>query len=71
MRAISQKTRSWAENRERTIEHFVELPRDALKHVPISKKTRVSKAAKRRRLEDKKQRSGVKRERTSKVEAED
>ena len=71
LRVISQQTRSQLENRELAIERFAELLRDALKQVPIRKKTRVSKGAKLRRLEEKKQRSGVKRERSSRVKAED
>jgi ribosome-associated protein len=43
---VSQKTRSQAENKELAMECFVELLRDALKQVPIRKKTRVSKGAK-------------------------
>jgi ribosome-associated protein len=53
LRATSQKTRSWAENRERAIECFVELLQDAVKQVPIRKKTRVSMGTKLRRLEEK------------------
>jgi ribosome-associated protein len=54
LRVISQQTRSQPENRELAIERFVELLRDAAKQVPIRKKTRVSKGAKLRRLEEKK-----------------
>ncbi len=67
LRVISQQTRSQAENRELAIERFAELLRDALRQVPIRKKTRVSKGAKLRRLEEKKQRSVLKSERTKKV----
>jgi hypothetical protein len=45
--------------------------RDALKQVPIRKKTRVSKGARLRRLEEKKQQSILKRERSKKVPVED
>ena len=55
MRVISQQTRGQAENKELAIERFVELLQDALKQVPIRKKTRVSKGAKLRSLEEKKQ----------------
>jgi len=64
LRVISQQTRSQTENKELAIERFAELLRDALKQVPVRKKTRVSKGAKLRRLEEKKRHSVVKRERT-------
>jgi ribosome-associated protein len=71
MRVISQQTRSQAENKELAIERFVELLQDAVKQVPIRKKTRVSKGAKLRRLDEKKQRSSLKSERSKKVPVED
>ncbi len=67
LRVISQQTRSQAENKELAVERFVELLRDALRQVPIRKKTRVSKAAKLRRLEEKNQRSIQKQERSKRV----
>jgi ribosome-associated protein len=54
LRVIFQQTRSQIENKELTVERFVELLQDALKQVPIGKKTRVSKGAKLRGLEEKK-----------------
>jgi ribosome-associated protein len=60
LRVISQQTHSQVENKELAVERFVELMRDALKQVPIRKKTGVSKGAELRRLEEKKQRSVVK-----------
>jgi ribosome-associated protein len=71
LRVISQQTRSQAENRELAIERFAELLRDALKQVPARKQTRVSKGAKLRRLEEKKQRGIQKQERSKKVPIED
>ncbi len=71
LRVICQQTRSQVENKELAVERFAELLRDALKQVPIRKKTRVSKGAKLRRLEEKKQRSGVKSERSKRVPIED
>jgi ribosome-associated protein len=71
LRVISQQTRSQAENRELAIERFVELLRDAVKQLPIRKKTRVSKGAKLRRLEEKKQRSILKGRRSERVPVED
>jgi ribosome-associated protein len=53
LRVTSQQTCSQAENRELAIERFVELLRDSIKQVPIRKKTRVSKGAKLRRMEEK------------------
>jgi ribosome-associated protein len=64
LRVISQKTRSQAENRELATNRLFELLQDALKQVPIRKKTRVSKGAKLRRLEEKKQRGSLKNERS-------
>jgi ribosome-associated protein len=60
LRVISQQTRSQAENKELAVERFVELIQDALRKVPVRKKTRVSKGAKLRRLEEKRQRSVLK-----------
>jgi hypothetical protein len=45
--------------------------REALRQVPIRKKTRVSKGAKLQRLEEKKQRSLLKSKRSKKVPVED
>jgi ribosome-associated protein len=67
LRVISQTTRSQATNREQTIERFAELLRDALKTAPIRRKTRVSKGAKLRRLEAKKQHGALKQARSKKV----
>lgn len=71
LHVVSQSTRSQLSNREMAIERFVELMQAALKRLPIRKKTRVSKGAKERRLEEKKQRSGIKRERSRKVPVEE
>ena len=71
LRVVSQSTRSQLSNREMAVQRFVELLQAALRRLPIRKKTRVSKGAKERRLEEKKQRSGVKRERSRKVPVED
>jgi hypothetical protein len=53
------------------VERFAELLQDALWQVPIRKKTRVSKGAKLRRLEEKKQQSLLKKERSKRVPIED
>jgi ribosome-associated protein len=59
------------ENKELAVERFVELMGDALRQVPIRRKTRVSKGAKLRRLEEKKQHSMLKSERSKRVPFED
>jgi len=64
LRVVSQSTRSQHANRELAVERFVELLKSALKRAPARKETRVSKAAKERRLEEKKLRSSVKRQRS-------
>jgi ribosome-associated protein len=71
LRVISQQTRSQVENKELAIERFSELLRDALKQVPIRKKTRVSKGAKLRRLEEKKQHGLLKSRRSARVPDDD
>jgi ribosome-associated protein len=71
MRVISQQTRSQAANRELAVGRFVELMQDALRQVPIRKKTRVSKGAKLRRLENKERQSMLKKERSTKFTIED
>lgn len=71
LRVISQQTRSQMENKELATERFAELLRDALKQMPMRKKTRVSKGAKLRRLEEKKQRGILKQERSKKLPIED
>ncbi len=70
LRVISQQTRSQAANRELATKRFIELLQDALRQVPIRKKTRVSKGAKLRRLEEKRQRSILKSARTKRVPTE-
>ncbi len=67
LRISSQQTRSQTANRELAVERFVELMQDALKQVPIRKKTRVSRGAKLRRLEEKKQRSLIKNKRSKRI----
>lgn len=71
LRVVSQSTRSQFSNREAAIERFVELIQAALHRLPVRKKTRVSKAAKERRLEEKKQQSIRKSVRSKKVTNDD
>ena len=63
LRVTSQRHRSQAANRKATVERFAELLADALSEDPERRPTRVPKAARRRRLEAKRQRSRVKSER--------
>ena len=65
LRVVSQKHRTQAANRDAARERFVTLLRDALTESRPRKRTRVSKAAKRKRLEDKRRRSQLKRDRRS------
>ena len=71
LRVISQQTRSQIENKELAMQRFAELMREALRQVPARKKTRISKGAKLRRLEEKKQRSLLKNERSKRLPLED
>ena len=71
LRVISQQTRSQLANREAAVERFVSLLRTALKREKVRRKTGVSKMAKKRRLEEKKQHSILKRERSKRVSLED
>jgi ribosome-associated protein len=71
MRVISQQTRSQVANREVAVERFVQLLRTALKRTKVRKKMGLSNAAKLRRLEEKKQRSILKRGRLKPGRAEE
>ena len=71
LRVISQQTRSQLANREVAVERFVELLGTALKQAKVRRKTGLSKAAKLRRLEEKRQRSILKRDRSKRVPTED
>jgi ribosome-associated protein len=63
LRVTSQRHRSQAANRKAAVERFAELLADALAEDPERRPTRVPKRARRRRLEAKRLRSRVKRER--------
>ncbi len=65
LRVTSQRHRSQGANREAAIERFAELLREALRPEVPRKPTKVSKAAKRRRLDEKRRRSERKRERSA------
>ena len=60
---VSQEARSQLRNREEVVERFQELMREAL-HVPKRRRpTRPTRAARERRLEEKRRRSEIKRHR--------
>lgn len=61
LRVTTQATRSQIENRDRALIRLEELLNDAMVEQKKRKKTRVTKAAKERRLEEKKKRSETKR----------
>ncbi len=60
LRVVSQAHRSQAANREEAAQRFAALIRSALTRQPPRRKTKVPAAARRRRLESKKQRGQVK-----------
>lgn len=66
LRVVSQKFRTQRANRKAAVERLQELLADALKTRPIRKKSKVSYAAKQRRLEEKRRRSLLKRQRSTK-----
>ena len=66
IRVVSQKFRTQKVNRRATVERLQELLREALKTRPVRKKTKVPERARLRRLEEKKRRSMLKRERAEK-----
>jgi len=63
LRIISQRHRSQAANRDATMERFKELLKGALAKRPKRKKTFISKKARQRRLDEKKQHSHKKQQR--------
>ena len=66
MRVISQKFRTQKANRRAALERLQELLRGVLKNKPIRKKTKVPERSRLRRLEEKKRRSMLKRQRAEK-----
>ena len=66
IRVVSQKFRTQKANRRTAVERLQELLRGALKTQPVRKKTKVPERARLRRLEDKKRRSILKRQRAEK-----
>jgi ribosome-associated protein len=67
LRVTSQKTRSQAANKEVAQERFIELLRQALKEKLKRRPTKIPLAARQRRVDEKKQRGKLKRERGWKV----
>ena len=63
IRVVSQRHRTQKANRRAARERLVELLRAALARKPVRKKTKVPKAQKERRLEEKKRRSLLKQQR--------
>ena len=71
IRAVSQRYRTQKANRRAATERLVELLRGALKKTPARKKTKLPAWAKQQRLEEKKRRSMLKRQRTAIRDTED
>ena len=66
LRVVSQRFRTQSANRRAAVERLQQLLADALKTRPVRKKTRIPYAAKKRRLEQKRQRSQLKQRRAKK-----
>ncbi len=71
LRLVSQSTRSQSANKELAVERFAALVREALTPRPPRRKTRATLASKLRRLEGKKRRGAVKRDRAGRPDGED
>jgi len=71
LRVVSQKFRTQRANRNAAVERLQQLLTDALKTRPIRKKSKISYAAKQRRLEQKRRRSLLKQQRAKKNPAGD
>ncbi len=68
LRVVCQKHRSQSANKEAAVERLAELLRESLIQQKPRKKTKVSRAAKQRRLEEKRHRSQVKKHRSKKID---
>jgi ribosome-associated protein len=64
LQVASQRHRTQAANREAAVERFAELLAEGLREEAPRKKTRVSRAAKKRRIEEKRRRGQRKQERS-------
>jgi ribosome-associated protein len=66
LQVASQKFRTQKANRDAAVERFQNLLAEALKTKPLRKKTKVPYAARQKRLDEKRKRSRLKRQRTEK-----
>ncbi len=64
LRVVSQKHRTQASNRDEAIERFASLVGESLRLIPPRRKTAISRAARGRRLEEKRHRGALKKERS-------
>ncbi|MHC4159227.1 MAG: alternative ribosome rescue aminoacyl-tRNA hydrolase ArfB [Planctomycetota bacterium] len=64
IRVVCQRYRTQRANREAAVERLSELLREALKKRAVRKKTKVPKYAREKRLEEKKRRGALKKQRT-------
>jgi len=71
VRVASQRFRTQKANRRAAVERLQQLLAEALKTRPVRKKTKIPYAAKKRRLEEKRRRSLLKRQRAKRILAED
>ncbi|MFY9821648.1 MAG: alternative ribosome rescue aminoacyl-tRNA hydrolase ArfB [Thermoanaerobaculia bacterium] len=67
LQVTSQRHRSQVANKDAAVERFAELVREALQEEVPRRKTHPSRAAKARRLDEKRRRSGKKRERAAPI----
>lgn len=67
LQVTSQRHRSQVANKEAAVERFAELVGEALQEEVPRRKTRPSRAAKARRLDEKRRRSGRKRDRAAPI----
>lgn len=70
LQVSSTQSRSQHANREEALQRFIILVAGALKELPVRRKTRISRAAKERRLQTKKRKSMIKLSRSGKSWAE-
>lgn len=68
LQVSSQRHREQGMNRAAALERFAELLRDALTDAPRRRKTRVPRAAKKRRVEEKRKRGEIKAGRSTRFE---
>ena len=65
LRVVSQRHRTQLANKDAAVERLAQLLRDALTEQPDRVPVKVPRAVKERRLEDKRRRAGLKRERSA------